>query len=107
MTGIAKKFVEPCDGKRDHGRSVLKESHALASLLDFVSPRIHSVWCARIVEGYEITDIQQDHIFPFVVEKCIKYEYEVSPWFAAMPGEMFTALEKTLGWHMLITTHLS
>jgi SAM-dependent methyltransferase len=56
---------------------------------------------------YTITDIQQAHIFPFVVEKYVKYEYEVVPWFAAMPKEMFTALEKALGWHMLITARLS
>jgi len=60
----------------------------------------------ELLEGYKIADIRQDHIFPFVVEKYVKYEYEVAPWFAAMPKEMFAALEKTLGWHMLITAHL-
>src|SRR5688572_15101830 len=61
----------------------------------------------ELLEGYEITDIRQDHIFPFVVERYVKYEYEVVPWFAAMPKEMFAALEKTLGWHLLITARLS
>jgi ubiquinone/menaquinone biosynthesis C-methylase UbiE len=60
----------------------------------------------ELLEGYKITDIRQDHIFPFVVEKYVKYEYEVVPWFAAMPREMFAVLEKTLGWHMLITARL-
>jgi SAM-dependent methyltransferase len=60
-----------------------------------------------LLEGFHILEIKQDHIFPFVVEKYINYEYEIVPWFAAMPKEMFTALEKKLGWHMLITARLS
>ncbi|MGH7943960.1 MAG: class I SAM-dependent methyltransferase [Opitutaceae bacterium] len=51
---------------------------------------------------FEAVSISQDHIFPYVVEKYIRYEYELQPWFAAMPQEMFRALEKRFGWHMLI-----
>ncbi len=52
----------------------------------------------------EFDDVQmsQDHIFPYVVEKYVKYEYELQPWFNAMPKDMFRALEKVLGWHLLI-----
>lgn len=53
--------------------------------------------------GFETTRIEQAHIFPYVVEKYVKYEYEPQPWFKAMPQEMFEALERRLGWHMLIT----
>jgi hypothetical protein len=52
-------------------------------------------------------EIKQNHIFPFVIEKYVKYEYEILPWFSAMPNEMFKALEKSLGWHMLITVRLA
>lgn len=52
--------------------------------------------------GFEATSITNDHIFPYVVEKYVNYEYEPQPWFKAMPPEMFSALEKTLGWHLLI-----
>jgi SAM-dependent methyltransferase len=52
--------------------------------------------------GFEVVSMQQEHIFPFVVEKYIRYEYEPEPWFAAMPREMFRALEQRFGWHMLI-----
>jgi SAM-dependent methyltransferase len=52
---------------------------------------------------FEPTEIRQDHIFPYVVEKYVRYEYEPQPWFKAMPEAMFRALEKRLGWHMLIT----
>ena len=51
---------------------------------------------------FEITSISQAHIFPFVVEKYVQYQYELQPWFKAMPREMFAALERRLGWHMLI-----
>lgn len=52
--------------------------------------------------GFEATSITNDHIFPYIVEKYVRYEYEPQPWFKAMPSEMFQSLEKTLGWHLLI-----
>jgi SAM-dependent methyltransferase len=59
-----------------------------------------------LLNGFNVLEIRQDHIFPFIVEKYIQYEYEVVPWFSAMPKDMFSALEKSLGWHMLITARL-
>jgi len=61
----------------------------------------------ELMKGYEVLSIEQDHIFPFVIEKYVKYEYEIVPWFAAMPREMFRALEKNLGWHTLIVATLA
>ncbi len=55
--------------------------------------------------GFRVVSIAQDHIFPFVVEKYVRYEYELQPWFAAMPEPMFRALESRFGWHMLIVAH--
>jgi SAM-dependent methyltransferase len=52
--------------------------------------------------GFEATSITQDHIFPYVVEDYVRYIYTLQPWFAAMPREMFRALEQRFGWHMLI-----
>lgn len=60
----------------------------------------------NLLDGFNILEIKQDQIFPFVVEKYVKYEYEVVPWFSSMPKDMFSALEKHLGWHMLITPRL-
>jgi SAM-dependent methyltransferase len=51
---------------------------------------------------FNIKSIQQDHIFPYIVEKYKNYEYELQPYFKAMPNDVFNALEKTLGWHLLI-----
>lgn len=55
-----------------------------------------------LLSGFQVASIEQEHIFPFVIEKYIKHEYELQPWFASMPHEMFRALEKNLGWHTLV-----
>lgn len=52
--------------------------------------------------GFDVVEVTQDHIFPYIVEKYLRYQYERQPWFAAMPPEAFRALERRLGWHMLI-----
>jgi ubiquinone/menaquinone biosynthesis C-methylase UbiE len=51
---------------------------------------------------FRVTSAEQAHIFPYRIDKYIRYEYEVEPWFAAMPPDMFKALERRLGWHYLI-----
>lgn len=51
---------------------------------------------------FRVISATQAHIFPYVVEKYVRYEYEPQPWFKAMPPEMFAALERRLGWHYLI-----
>lgn len=61
---------------------------------------------AALMHGYEIIELWQDHIFPYVVEKYVKYEYELQPWFAAMPKDLFRALERYFGWHTLIRARL-
>lgn len=60
----------------------------------------------QLLSDFDIVSIQQDHIFPYVIEKYIKYEYEFQPWFKAMTPEMFRALEQELGWHTLVTCRL-
>lgn len=56
-----------------------------------------------MLAGYSSVVIEQDHIFPYVVEAYKKYEHVKQPWFDAMPEPVFRALEKSLGWHLLIT----
>jgi SAM-dependent methyltransferase len=57
----------------------------------------------RLLDGsFEVVETKQAHIFPFVVEKYVRYEYELQPWFKAMPPAMFDALQTRLGWHLLI-----
>lgn len=54
--------------------------------------------------GFSVESIQQDHIFPYVVEEYKKYNYVREPWFQNMPQEVFRAIERELGWHLLITS---
>lgn len=59
---------------------------------------------AELLRGlFEIKEITQAHIFPYVIDKYVEYEYELQPWFKAMPAGMLQALERRFGWHMLIT----
>lgn len=60
----------------------------------------------NLLKDFEIISIEQDHIFPYVIEKYINYEYEIQPWFKLMPEKMFNILEKKLGWHTLIKAKL-
>ena len=60
----------------------------------------------ELLDGYEVLSIEQDHIFPYQIEPYKKGEYVKQPWFESMPDKMFSALEKNLGWHLLITAKL-
>jgi len=51
---------------------------------------------------FAIESAEQAHIFPYEIEKYVRYEYEIEPWFKAMPPAMFAALERRLGWHYLV-----
>lgn len=58
---------------------------------------------AELLLGFfQPVEMCQDHIFPYIVEKYVEYEYELQPWFAAMPPAMFRGLERQFGWHYLI-----
>jgi SAM-dependent methyltransferase len=52
---------------------------------------------------FRVVSAEQDHIFRYRIDKYIQYEYELQqPWFAAMPQDMFKALERRFGWHYVI-----
>lgn len=55
-----------------------------------------------LLRRYHIIAMEQTHIFPYVVEDYRRYVYTVQPWFKSMPKAMFKALERRLGWHLLI-----
>lgn len=59
----------------------------------------------KLLKGFVVKEITQDHIFPYKIEDYINYRYHKQPWFENMPLEMFRILEKNLGWHMLITAY--
>jgi len=53
--------------------------------------------------GFDIQDMQQDHIFPYQIEAYQRKEYVLEPWFQHMPKQMFAVLEQHLGWHLMAT----
>ncbi len=59
-----------------------------------------------LLSGFSIESLSFDHIFPYVIDSYLKYEYVKQPWFGAMPEDMFRALELKFGWHMLIKAKL-
>ena len=60
-----------------------------------------------LLEGFDILSIDQTHIFPYIIKDYKKGLYNKLPWFDVMPNSVFDALEKSLGWHLLITAKLS
>jgi 2-polyprenyl-3-methyl-5-hydroxy-6-metoxy-1,4-benzoquinol methylase len=51
---------------------------------------------------FEVLRIRQDHCFMYNVSKYRAGEYELEPWFAAMPEDMRAAVKEYLGWHLLV-----
>lgn len=60
-----------------------------------------------LLNGFEIIDMCQDHIFPYQVEPYKQGLYVKTPWFGAMKNDMFSVLEKKLGWHTLVKAKLA
>ena len=56
-----------------------------------------------LMRDYELVDIRKDHIFPYQIDKYVKYEYKWVWYFRWLPMPWFRWLEQHLGWHTLIT----
>ena len=56
----------------------------------------------RLMRGYRVQSIRKDHIFPYRIDKYVKYQYEWVWYFRWMPMPMFRWLERRLGWHTLV-----
>jgi ubiquinone/menaquinone biosynthesis C-methylase UbiE len=53
--------------------------------------------------GFCVTSVQVDHIFPYRVHDYVQYRYIKNWYFRWMPAAMFRALERLVGWHLLMT----
>jgi 2-polyprenyl-3-methyl-5-hydroxy-6-metoxy-1,4-benzoquinol methylase len=58
------------------------------------------------LSGFVVTNLSQNHIFPYKVDEYKNYNYVREPWFQVMPEGVFAAMEKQLGWHLMITSAL-
>ena len=56
-----------------------------------------------LLKNFNNIKIEQHHIFPYKVEEYKNYIYEKQDYFDKMPTELFSCLEKNLGWHLCIT----
>lgn len=53
--------------------------------------------------GFRVTDVGVEHIFPYRIADYVKYRYVRNWYFRWMPEVMYRALERKLGWHLLLT----
>lgn len=56
----------------------------------------------RLMRDFKVEKISKDHIFPYQIEKYVKYDYQWMWYFRWMPLPLFKWLERRLGWHTLI-----
>jgi len=52
--------------------------------------------------GFEVTDLHVDHVFPYRIPDYVEYRYVKEPYFRWMPQPLFHAFERRFGWHLLI-----
>ena len=56
----------------------------------------------RLMSHFQIIEMRKEHIFPYIVEKYINYEYKWVWYFRWMPVPLFRWLERQFGWHTLL-----
>ena len=60
----------------------------------------------RLLAGFDVVEMRKDHIFPYVIEKYLTYEYQWVWYFRWMPRALFRTLERQLGWHTLVVARV-
>ncbi len=62
----------------------------------------------RLIEdaGFRITEMRVDHIFPYSIPEYVNHEHKKVWYFRWMPRPLFRLLERTIGWHLLITAEV-
>jgi SAM-dependent methyltransferase len=59
-----------------------------------------------LLKDYVVIGLEKDHVFPYVIEKYVKHEYERVWYFKWMPEGLFRWFEGRAGWHTLIRATL-
>ncbi|GAB1409758.1 hypothetical protein MASR1M90_09120 [Desulfovibrionales bacterium] len=60
----------------------------------------------EFLQGFKITDISIDHIFPYSIPEYKNYQYKKVWYFRWMPKFVFRWMEKKWGWHLCATSKL-
>jgi 2-polyprenyl-3-methyl-5-hydroxy-6-metoxy-1,4-benzoquinol methylase len=53
--------------------------------------------------GFRVQELGVDHVFPYRVSDYVNYRYVKKPYLRWMPEPLFSAFERRLGWHLLVT----
>lgn len=56
-----------------------------------------------VSSGFSVDSLEVDHIFPYRVDRYIRYEYIMEWYWNLFPARLFRLLERTIGWHLCIT----
>jgi 2-polyprenyl-3-methyl-5-hydroxy-6-metoxy-1,4-benzoquinol methylase len=59
-----------------------------------------------LLNGFEIVDMQVEHIFPYYIPDYKQYKYTKEWYFRWMPQPLFRWLERHFGWHLCITARV-
>jgi 2-polyprenyl-3-methyl-5-hydroxy-6-metoxy-1,4-benzoquinol methylase len=60
----------------------------------------------QLLDGFEIVDMQVDHIFPYSIPDYRQYKYTKVWYFRWLPQPLFRWLERHFGWHLCITARV-
>ena len=61
----------------------------------------------NLMGSFHIETMWKDHIFPYEIERYIRYEYRQVWYFRWMPKVLFRWLERRLGWHTMVVAKLN
>ncbi|HLK11862.1 MAG TPA: methyltransferase domain-containing protein [Candidatus Binatia bacterium] len=56
----------------------------------------------RLLAGFAIVSMRNDHVFPYVIADYVAYRYRKHWWFRLMPDPLYAWLCARLGWHKLV-----
>ena len=60
-----------------------------------------------LLEGFRVLDVAKAHIFTWDLDAYRQYEYKKAPEWAGLSEAELAALEKELGWHLLVRAELA
>jgi len=61
----------------------------------------------RLLQGLDIVQIWNDHIFPYKIGPYTQYRYEKTWYFRYLPTNVFNWLARHAGWHKMIVARLA
>ena len=57
----------------------------------------------ELLNGFRISNLRKEHIFPYRISDYIQYKYNKVWYFRYLPRSIFHLLERLFGWHLCVT----